>query len=252
MTSDGHLIRFGFMSPRDVGTWIERLEDWGLTFLRTDDETPVAVDIVVVDQVSGPTCACDWIECELVDGHRWVWLKGHKPNTFLLPVDPKERGMRRVLYEDAEGLPFSHTQGLDMSIDQETGKTTYTARVFKEAHLYDIHIRRARIAASTGDGFEALSEYLEAEKHEVLSPRDRLAAARTCLWVFQALGGVEMESVPLRNWFEIELLRRWVEVTELGPGEMSTDWWCMRADVELAFGRIEESQLSRQRASELS
>jgi hypothetical protein len=223
----------------------------GLTFYEDTMSGLLAVDIVVIDQVSGPTCFCEWIECELIDGHRWVWLKGYRPESFVLPVDRKERGMRQVLNEDAEGLPFSHANGVDMSIDQTIGRTTYTARMFREQHLYDVHVRRARIAADLGDGYESFNEYLKAERYEALAPRDRLAAAKTCLWVFQSLGGTTMESDPLRKWLEVELLRRWTEVTELGPGELDPKWWMIRADVESALGLEQETKKSRLRALDL-
>ena len=60
--SDGILTRVGFMNPHDVGHWIGLLEDKGAVFTRTNESgEEAAVDIVVVDQIDGPTAPCDWI-----------------------------------------------------------------------------------------------------------------------------------------------------------------------------------------------
>lgn len=58
LCDDGVLIRIGFMSPYDVGAYTHYLEQNGLTFLRSKQ----AQDLVVVDQLRGPTTACDWIK----------------------------------------------------------------------------------------------------------------------------------------------------------------------------------------------
>lgn len=55
---DGDLARVGFMAPADVGAFIEHLEARGLVFMKAG----AAQDIVVMDQLHGPTCRCDWIE----------------------------------------------------------------------------------------------------------------------------------------------------------------------------------------------
>ena len=49
--SDGVLTRVGFMTPDDVGAFLERLETRGLVFLHDG----AAADIAVVDQHEGPT-----------------------------------------------------------------------------------------------------------------------------------------------------------------------------------------------------
>lgn len=58
LCDDDILVRIGFMSPYDVGGYIQYLERNGLTFLRSKQ----AVDLVVVDQLRGPTTPCDWIK----------------------------------------------------------------------------------------------------------------------------------------------------------------------------------------------
>ena len=55
---DGQLIRLGFMAPGDAETFVEALGRHGLTYLRDGK----AIDLVIVDQLRGPTTPCDWIE----------------------------------------------------------------------------------------------------------------------------------------------------------------------------------------------
>jgi hypothetical protein len=60
---DGELVRVGFMSPDDVKTFVESLEEHGLIYLHQGK----AQDLVIIDQTRGLTTACDWIEFEIVD-----------------------------------------------------------------------------------------------------------------------------------------------------------------------------------------
>ena len=65
LCTDGDLARVGFMDPDAVKKYIKTLEYLGLKFLSDEtnvDETKESIDIAVVDQFSGPTTKCDWIE----------------------------------------------------------------------------------------------------------------------------------------------------------------------------------------------
>lgn len=55
---DNELARIGFMHPQDVGNFIDRLAQHGLTFL-VDNKTQ---DLAVADQQRGLTTECDWLE----------------------------------------------------------------------------------------------------------------------------------------------------------------------------------------------
>jgi len=55
---DEDLVRVGFMSPADAETFVRSLEKDGLTFIRNRQ----AIDIVVVDQMRGPTIQSGWLE----------------------------------------------------------------------------------------------------------------------------------------------------------------------------------------------
>ena len=56
--ADDDLARVGFMSPYDVQRWVTELTEHGPVFVR-DGRT---VDIAVVDQMTGQTAPCDWLE----------------------------------------------------------------------------------------------------------------------------------------------------------------------------------------------
>jgi hypothetical protein len=71
--TDGQLAAIGFMTPSDAEVYVLSLEKVGLRFV----EDGQARDIVVVDQIHGPTTACDWIEVATdLDGTKSVWLRG--------------------------------------------------------------------------------------------------------------------------------------------------------------------------------
>ena len=55
---DGELARVGFLNPTDVGSFIDELEEAGLTFM----EDGKCVDLAVCDQQVGLTADCDWVE----------------------------------------------------------------------------------------------------------------------------------------------------------------------------------------------
>ena len=72
---DGEVTRVGFLEPGPVGEFIEELEACGLKYV--EDNKPV--DMIVVDQQSGPMVQCDWIEFAHlgIDGGKvgaaWLW-----------------------------------------------------------------------------------------------------------------------------------------------------------------------------------
>lgn len=83
LCADGVLFRVGFMHPDDVHAFIRLLEGHGLEYLSSGE----AIDMIVVDQLTGPAASCDWINfghinlegdprkrvtaCELVSGDKF-------------------------------------------------------------------------------------------------------------------------------------------------------------------------------------
>jgi hypothetical protein len=68
LCADPEIARVGFMHPDDVQAYVVQLGTKGMLHLRTEN----AVDLVVVDQLRGPTSHCDWLDFGSVD------LQGHK------------------------------------------------------------------------------------------------------------------------------------------------------------------------------
>jgi hypothetical protein len=58
LCTDDELLRVGFMSPDDVGAFMERLENNGLVFARAGH----GIDMTVVDQQCGPTLPAEWLQ----------------------------------------------------------------------------------------------------------------------------------------------------------------------------------------------
>jgi len=58
LCSDANIAGVGFVEPKDVESYVKRLERKGLTFLLDGK----AADMAVVDQQRGPTTVCKWLE----------------------------------------------------------------------------------------------------------------------------------------------------------------------------------------------
>jgi hypothetical protein len=58
LCSDGEVARIGFLDPDAVAAFVDRLHRSGLVV----QSKGRAADLVVVDQLQGPTSRCDWLE----------------------------------------------------------------------------------------------------------------------------------------------------------------------------------------------
>ena len=58
LCADEDIARVGFITPKDVKSFVRRLEEYGFKFI----EDNKSVDIAVVDQQRGFTVKCDWLE----------------------------------------------------------------------------------------------------------------------------------------------------------------------------------------------
>ena len=149
LCADEQLARVGFMMPKDVKRYIERLEQAGLIFTRNNK----SVDIVVFDQITGPSTACDWIEyADIPVGDegatvRACWFyggsAGYAPTSYLstksitvsTPKNWKYAGSMsaqpRRINEGDEQNRLTHLDsqgGIDSYIDNETDETIYIGR----------------------------------------------------------------------------------------------------------------------------
>ena len=100
---DSHLVRVGFMAATDVRVWLDRLEERGLVL---EDEHETAVDIVVVDQLEGPTRACDWL--------LWGTHKVGFTLACLVGTDPTDKHFPRG-WEYEKSLSHNFNRTIDKS-----------------------------------------------------------------------------------------------------------------------------------------
>lgn len=135
LCADPDLARVGFMNPDDVARYVDDLQRRGLVFQRGNE----AVDIVVVDQMSGPTTSCNWVEfgrieidghpvyaCRLVgsDEHVVVTPSGWRYEESLsatfgfVPTGLEDKSLRFLRHED----------GADIYLNLLTGKEVVVGR----------------------------------------------------------------------------------------------------------------------------
>ena len=152
--SDGELYGVGFMNPMDVKSFIDVLENGGLQFQQSKGFSLKRLknrsqnDIVVVDQFMGPTTDCDWIEfsqfpvgenntmvsaCWLFEGTRFglgPQISEDQLNNLAVPhgwtPDQTESISFHPDYESDRFTFLRHENGLDVYLENATGKEHYT------------------------------------------------------------------------------------------------------------------------------
>jgi hypothetical protein len=238
---DEELLRFGFMAPNDAEIWVEHLKSSGLKFTEDLPEGPTFIDIAVIDQFRGLNAPCAWIETEIVDGHRWAWLIGHRPQSFELPEYANDKEMNFIPFSVAEGLPIFSGDGSDVTIDAQTGKTTFIGRVFPDQQAYDTAMRHVLIEFQLGH-FQSALEYLQiAEEIRPLRENDEYLAASL----------LTSYAADIDSRFALEALRRWMRITEIGPGKNDSDAWLRRGMLEKQLGFRSQARASLRRAHKL-
>jgi Tetratricopeptide repeat len=96
--ADAHLARIGFMSPHDVQAFVGALEAAGLSFTTTGP-----TDICLVDQLSGPTFACDWVCFERHPaGYSLCWLCDQPPGELSAPVGWSAEQSRSMVFLETD------------------------------------------------------------------------------------------------------------------------------------------------------
>jgi hypothetical protein len=128
--SDGKLTRVGFMTPDDVKAFVETIRAKGLVWL-VDGE---AEDLVVVDQHTGWTSFCRWLEGgRHRDGYSAVWLAGTVPGRMATPPDwtpDQSRGMKFVASNQLKEkvMKLAEDDGLEVWLDFESGAERFMGR----------------------------------------------------------------------------------------------------------------------------
>jgi len=142
LCSDSELARVGFMTPDDVKPFIRKLEDNGLMFQVKDR----AEDITVIDQLTGSTIECDWIEfghinidndpqkkvaaCRLVGSNedqifmpeRWNYETSLSSSYGITPIEHVEKGLKFLRHENGKDVYFNELTGNEVYVGR-TGKT---------------------------------------------------------------------------------------------------------------------------------
>jgi hypothetical protein len=129
--TDGKLAAVGFMTPADVEVYILTLQKAGLRFA----EQGKCRDIVVIDQIRGPTLPCDWIEMGAEpDGTKFVWLRGALPGA-MVAFKSWTRGTGLTLRTDIgiDQLNLDPETGLRFYVD-EHGIKHYLGEAFSTGH----------------------------------------------------------------------------------------------------------------------
>ncbi|MFN0098939.1 MAG: hypothetical protein ACKVS7_09720 [Gemmatimonadaceae bacterium] len=127
---DRHLTRVGFMAPDDTRRFVERLQKLGLEYLRDGE----AVDLVVVDQLYGPTSRCRWLKAARhPDGFAFAWKARTVPGSFAYPDgwSPAQSAALDFAGEEeaAERLmTLKREKGFEVALDFKTGREVVIAR----------------------------------------------------------------------------------------------------------------------------
>lgn len=135
LCADRDLARVGFMNPNDVEPYVGDLQRRGLVFRRGDG----AVDIVVVDQMRGPTTSCDWVEFGRVEigGHPVAAcrLAGSDEHTVVTPPGWRFEGSLSATFgfvptglEDNSLRFLRHEDGVEVYLNLLTGKEVFVGR----------------------------------------------------------------------------------------------------------------------------
>lgn len=109
--ADDDLVGVYFRSPQEVAAWVESLQKHGLIFFKGDeiDQHTVAVDLTVVDMLTGPTLVTPWLLDSFDSGRRIVWAKGAERTDAVIPETFDLREIEDAVFvsnkDSAKGQP---------------------------------------------------------------------------------------------------------------------------------------------------
>jgi hypothetical protein len=158
--ADEHLTRIGFMHPNDVGAFLNQLASLtGLTL----EERGRWLNAAVVDQFTGPTGACDWLDFSREAGITRAWLSHQAPGQLACPLGWRgPNPMRLHTFAEAEGMVFgTEDLGVQSTIYPETGEVAYTGRTYPTVDPDAVYLDRFRAAEREADWPSALERARE-------------------------------------------------------------------------------------------
>ena len=129
--ADENLTRIGFMVPADAQRWIDHLVTVGLSFAVEG----MAGEIVLIDQLTGPTKPCRWLKGgKNPRGFSAVWLAGTEPGELAHPPGwtPNQSASFTRVPTNAVAdrvLHMTSVSGVDVLLDFKSGKEVYVGRV---------------------------------------------------------------------------------------------------------------------------
>jgi hypothetical protein len=134
--ADQFITRVGFMDPADVGIFVKTLEMKGIVHL----DHGKSVDILVVDQIKGPTSEFDWCEistAELLSGEK-LTICSHKDEDDCGLITPKgwkyegslsSKCLRVDVDQIDDKFEYLESDGFTQTwIEKGTGKKYYMGR----------------------------------------------------------------------------------------------------------------------------
>jgi hypothetical protein len=138
LCSDGELACVSFMVPADVQVYVEYLKKNGLVYKQLDK----SIDMVVVDQQSGMTTACDWADFGETDWNnnssQPISVCCARPTKINQVVVPEGWSYEKSLsanykYIDGKQIPenlkfLRSEKGVDVLLDEKTGQEFYVRR----------------------------------------------------------------------------------------------------------------------------
>jgi hypothetical protein len=135
--TDGRVSAVSFMVPGDVGHFVSTLEKVGFKFV----ESGSSIDVAVIDQRTGFTTVCDWLETDVDHrGVRYCWSAGSTPGEMAVF---KNWNFKNSLYSSnssfipndalADSLDFIETKdNLNIYRDKKTGQERFVGRPFHD------------------------------------------------------------------------------------------------------------------------
>jgi hypothetical protein len=135
---DDNIVRVGFMTPLDVGDYIDHLEGYGFQHMLNEN----AADMVVVDQLQGLCEKCNWLEviyffidddpkkrvtaCQIIgDDNKdmyspdnWDFESSLSNQYAFVPCGQEDKSLKYLGYED----------NVDVYLNLLTGEKSYIGR----------------------------------------------------------------------------------------------------------------------------
>lgn len=190
---DAKIARVGFMAPQDVQAFVSHLTEHGLTFLAENE----AQDIAVVDQHSGPTTRCEWLEfakipfssdggtvaaCWFCESPR-IAAGVHFPDTSVTLHTPDGWTFEGSLSHRCGFIPnaqaasqlvfLRNANGVSVYVDQATGKEIYVGRTSAKPRSAAV----SPVTLSSQSQVRAMNPSAESHKQNIIQWWSQLGVA---------------------------------------------------------------------------